>query len=97
MQSAHDDAAPEAPRFLAHTVHTYQKSDGTPGRRWSRIGVAFPHKDKPGFNIQLDAVPTNGLIVLLPPDDARAEDRDAPDPAPARQAPRTVNGRPQRR
>ena len=31
---------------------------------WTRIGVAFEHKDKSGFNIQLECVPLDGRITL---------------------------------
>ena len=31
---------------------------------WTRIGVAFPHKDGGGFNLQLEAFPIDGKVVL---------------------------------
>jgi hypothetical protein len=31
---------------------------------WNRIGAAFEHADKSGFNIQLECVPLDGRIVL---------------------------------
>lgn len=36
-----------------------------------RIGAAFPHKDKRGFNLEIDALPLHfdGKIVVLPPQD----------------------------
>lgn len=34
---------------------------------WTRIGRAFPHKTGPGFTLELDALPTDGKIVLMPP------------------------------
>lgn len=34
---------------------------------WSRVGAAFPHKEGDGFNIELDALPVNGRLVVLPP------------------------------
>ena len=42
-----------------------------------RIGIAFPHKEGTGFNIQLRAFPLDGRIVLLPPDqnDTTPEER----------------------
>ena len=33
------------------------------------IGAAFPHKEGPGFNIELKSIPLDGRIVLLPPDE----------------------------
>lgn len=38
---------------------------------WTRIGSAWPHKHGEGFNIELNAFPVNGRIILMPP---RAED-----------------------
>jgi len=34
---------------------------------FNRVGVAFEHKDGKGFNIDLEAVPVNGRIVLRKP------------------------------
>lgn len=44
--------------------------DGKPREDWTRIGVAFPHKDGKGFNLQLDLVPVNGggRIVIREPE-----------------------------
>jgi hypothetical protein len=33
--------------------------------RWTRIGAAF--KNKAGLTVKLNALPTNGKLVLLPP------------------------------
>lgn len=72
--------------LYAYTVEEYEGADGKPARAWTRVGVAFPHKDGTGFNIQLKALPLDGRLVLFPPnDEARAEDpaSDAP-PSPSR-------------
>jgi hypothetical protein len=34
---------------------------------WTKVGVAFKHRKGAGFNIQLDALPTDGQLVMLPP------------------------------
>jgi hypothetical protein len=34
---------------------------------WTRIGRAFPHKSGNGFNLELEALPIAGKIVLMPP------------------------------
>jgi len=49
-----------------------------PTRGWIKIGDAHPHIDGPGYNIQLEAFPRNGRILLLPPgvDLSTARDRD---------------------
>ncbi|MCT4555429.1 MAG: hypothetical protein N4A53_12135 [Pelagimonas sp.] len=31
---------------------------------WSKIAVAWAHKDGQGFNVQMDAVPVDGKLVL---------------------------------
>jgi hypothetical protein len=38
-------------------------------KSWTKVGAAFPHKEgKPGFNIQLKALPVDGKLVALPAD-----------------------------
>jgi hypothetical protein len=43
---------------------------------FTKIGAAFPHKEGPGFNIELDALPVGSRIVILPPrqDDATSKE-----------------------
>ena len=48
-------------------------------KSWSKVGVAFPHKEGSGFNIQLRSLPVDGRLVVLP---ANANE-DAEQPAPA--------------
>jgi hypothetical protein len=64
----------ETTRFDVFTVEEY----GTAGEKqsnWMRIGVAFPHKDGKGFQIQLQAFPVNGKLVLRK-HESKPEDRD---------------------
>jgi hypothetical protein len=49
------------------TVEEYE-SNGKSGKRWTKIGAAFPHKEGPGFSIELSAIPLDGRLVVLPPD-----------------------------
>ena len=35
-------------------------------KSWSKVGVAFPHKEGTGYNIQLRALPVDGKLVVLP-------------------------------
>lgn len=53
--------ASKAPSHIA-----YQVRDGKEGKGfWTRIGAAWQHQsDGNGFNIQLEAVPLDGRIVL---------------------------------
>lgn len=34
---------------------------------YTKIGAAFPHKEGAGFNVELDAFPCDGRLVILPP------------------------------
>ena len=74
-----EQCAPSS-RLYAYTVREFDTADGKKGRAWTRIGVAFPHKDGTGFNIEVHSFPLDGRIVLFPADlDARAsaDDNDA--------------------
>ena len=68
--------APAATPTLTHlnvfTVEEYD-TNGKTQKRWTRIGTAFPHKEGPGFNIELRAFPMDGRLVILPLD--QSEDR----------------------
>ena len=63
--------APASTPTLTHlnvfTVEEYE-SNGKAGKRWTKIGAAFPHKEGPGFSIELKAFPIDGRLVVLPPD-----------------------------
>jgi hypothetical protein len=45
-------------------VRDYTTATGEFDAAWSRIGVAFQHKDGIGFDVVLDATPVNGRVVL---------------------------------
>ena len=61
-------AAPAPATYLnVFTVEEYEK-DGKTNKRWTKIGAAFPHKEGPGFSIELKAFPVDGRLVVLPPD-----------------------------
>lgn len=34
---------------------------------WTRIGAAWPHQNGDGLTVQIDLMPRDGKIVLLPP------------------------------
>lgn len=64
---------------------------------WTRIGQAYPHERGAGLTVVLDAVPTDGRIVLLErddDDDERLVREAAMFKAPARR-PAMKSGRPQ--
>jgi len=63
-------AATSAATYLkVFTVEEYER-DGKAQKRWTKIGAAFPHKEGPGFSIELQAFPVDGRLVVLPPDPA---------------------------
>ncbi len=77
MQQTDTGAGSTSTRLYAYTVREFDTADGKKGRAWTRIGVAFPHKDGTGFNIEVHSFPLDGRIVLFPADlDTRADDAD---------------------
>ena len=49
------------------TVEEYE-NNGKTGKKWTKIGAAFAHKEGLGFSIELRAFPVDGRLVVLPPD-----------------------------
>ena len=45
------------------------------GHNWTKVGVAFPHSEGIGFNIELKAFPRDGKLVVLPPQTESTDDR----------------------
>jgi len=59
-----------APTHYAYTV----KDRGSDKKGiWTRIGAAWGHKSG-GLTIELEALPLNGKLVLMPPKSAEAEE-----------------------
>jgi hypothetical protein len=52
------------PQLIAYTVKNRERGKTA---IWTKIGAAWPHADKPGFSIELDAFPVDGRIVLVEP------------------------------
>lgn len=51
-------------RYDVFVVDTFTGRDNQEKTNWMRVGVAFPHKDGQGFNLELRAVPTDGKLVI---------------------------------
>ena len=83
MQTTEQGATSQ--HLYAYAVREFDTADGKKARAWTRIGVAFPHKDGTGFNIEVHSFPLDGRIVLFPADaDAREEEpTEAAPPPPA--------------
>ena len=41
------------------------ESNGKTQKKWTRLGAAFPHKEGPGYSIELKAFPVDGRLVVL--------------------------------
>ena len=52
----------QPPPAPTHRVYTVIKREGQDDY-WLNIGLAFPHKDRKGFNVVLQALPLDGKIV----------------------------------
>ena len=57
-------------RFNVYTVEEFDaptpEDKNRKAKSWSKVGVAFPHKEGTGYNIQLRALPVDGRLVVLP-------------------------------
>ena len=69
MMNRNQPTKPAAPALTYLNVFTVEEfdSNGKKAKRWTKIGAAFPHKEGPGFSIELRAFP-DGRLVVLPPD-----------------------------
>ena len=69
-------STPDSVAYLnVFTVKEFETKDGEKARKWTLIGVAFPHAEGSGFNLELQCVPLDGKLVALPPN---AESRESP-------------------
>ena len=60
-----EDTKAKGPSHIA-----YQVREGDDGKAYfNRVGSAFEHKDRKGFNVLLDAVPVDGRVTLRTPKD----------------------------
>lgn len=64
--------AGQTPELRAYTVNNYGKG-ADKSTRWTEIGAAWRTQNG-NLRIQLEAVPVNGQIILLPP---KADDETA--------------------
>jgi hypothetical protein len=55
--------------FNVFTVREFEGSTGQKAKSWTKVGVAFPHREGPGFNLELSALPLDGRLVALVPSD----------------------------
>lgn len=56
--------------FNVFMVEEFETASGETARNWTKVGVAFPHTDDPGFNLEIKAFPRDGKLIALPPNAA---------------------------
>lgn len=68
------------PLYYVYIIQENQTE--TPGEKntwWTKVGVAFPHKKKPGLNIILiPGIAVTGKLVLLEPREDASPQTDTP-------------------
>jgi len=52
------------PTHRAFVVKKFSDKDGHEKNRWTEIGSVWTHRDGKGFDVSLEALPTDGRIVL---------------------------------
>jgi hypothetical protein len=58
------DTSGKKPTLIAYTVRGYKDGEKNEKSQWLRIGAAWTHKDREGFDVTLEAFPVDGRIVL---------------------------------
>lgn len=52
------------PTHRAFIVKTFKGKDGEEKTRWLDIGSVWTHRDGKGFDVNLEALPTDGRLVI---------------------------------
>lgn len=67
-------------RLNAIAARKYTDRDGNEKTSYTRIGVAWPFRDKEGYTVRLEAVPApqdgEFVILLMPPKDNQERQQD---------------------
>ena len=58
-----NDTTTKRPTHTAYSVREYTKN-GQKESDWTRIGVAWAHRDGDGFDIILEALPVSGRVAV---------------------------------
>lgn len=61
------------PTHRAYIVKTFTNKEGAEKNRWIDIGSVWPHHDGKGFDVSLEALPTDGRIVIRVPEEKAAK------------------------
>jgi hypothetical protein len=51
-------------RYDVLVVEKYEDDGGVEKSNWTRVGVAFAHKDGKGLNVELRAMPITGKLII---------------------------------
>ena len=62
--STNTTAASPTERYDVLVVDNYEDAQGAEKASWTRVGVAFAHKDGLGLNVELQAIPVSGKLVI---------------------------------
>ena len=54
----------EINRYDVFIVENFTDKKDQEQARWMRVGVAFPHKDGKGLNVECKAIPVDGKLVI---------------------------------
>lgn len=67
--AARKNQAPATPKYLEVFVpEPFEGNDGEERTNYIRVGAAFPHKQGPGFNMEIsEGISVSGKLVALPP------------------------------
>jgi hypothetical protein len=65
------------PTHGVYAIRQYT-TGGEQRSEWTRLGVAWAHKDGNGFNIKLNCLPLDGELTIYPFADRKADDIQAP-------------------
>ena len=66
MKPNHANRPGTRERLNVLSPRAYKGADGEERSAYTRVGVAFPLRHKPGYKLHLDAVPFHGELLLLP-------------------------------
>lgn len=62
--SAETSSVNTTDRYDVLVVENYEDGAGAEKANWTRVGVAFAHKDGNGLNVELRAIPVSGKLVI---------------------------------
>ncbi len=65
------------PYFNVFTVREFEAANGQKAKSWTKVGVAFPHRESPGFSLELNALPLDGHLVALAPSEEETQEAAA--------------------